>query len=56
MKSGDWIATESVDGHEWGFHRSDAYESCRICCMMRRADKKHSPCTGRPKVTFRATK
>lgn len=50
MKGVDFIQTERVDGHIWGRYKSDGYESCRNCMMVRRHDKKNSPCRGKVKL------
>lgn len=42
-----FIVTEVVDGHVWGNMTSlIPGECCRVCGMMRRADKMNKPCKG----------
>jgi hypothetical protein len=50
MSNKDFKETERVDGHIWGRYKSDKYESCKVCMMIRRRDKKNSPCKGKAKL------
>lgn len=45
-----WLMVEKKDGHWWGFWKSDTFQCCRICGMIRRADDKNQPCKGKPKL------
>ena len=46
--------TEVVDGHVWGTVRDLTIgECCRICCSMRRRDRKNKPCKGAHKLSLR---
>lgn len=48
---GNFTVTEVVDGHVWGNNSSlIPGEHCRICLMMRRADKANRPCKGPQKL------
>jgi hypothetical protein len=48
-----WRTTALVDGHEWGFYGALKYECCLYCGMIRRADKKNSPCKGKAEIALR---
>lgn len=50
MKPEDFKETERVDGHIWGRYKQDKYETCLHCMMIRRADRKNSPCKGKVKL------
>lgn len=50
-----FVVREVVDGHVWGNLTSSMIigECCRVCGMMRRADKKNKPCKGPAKIELR---
>lgn len=50
-----FTVTEIAGGHVWGnFLESFIVgECCRICGIMRRRDKKNSPCLGAARITLR---
>lgn len=55
-----FVTTEEVDGHRWGTFVAPPllggkdFECCANCGMIRRADKKNTPCKGAVKVGPRA--
>ena len=56
MKGGDFTEVEAIDGHRWGTFTASSvlggrdWQVCFNCGMIRRADKKNSPCKGKVKV------
>ena len=45
--------TERENGHWWGFWKQDAFECCRDCAGIRRADRKNLPCSGKAHLELR---
>lgn len=48
------ILAES-NGHLWFRFKNDAFLSCRLCGIVRRADDNNSPCKGRVHVGLRVS-
>lgn len=50
-----FTVTEVVDGHVWGNFEESFIpgECCRVCGVVRRADRQNKPCKGPCKITLR---
>lgn len=45
-----FVVSEIVDGHVWGHSNGIQWECCRVCGIIRRADKQNKPCKGAPNL------
>lgn len=51
----EWRMTEESNGHRWGHWKTDPFECCRVCGIVRRADDQNKPCHGPSRIELRSS-